>query len=386
MTAIYDIIICGGGAAGLNLTMELIDKGLSDLQILIIEQDHKNNNDRTWCFWDKESRFFDPLLTNTFSTFQFYSKSSHLDMDIHPYKYKMLRSAPFYKFIHKKIDQAPNITYLHESIKSISEQANEVIVYTNMGKYKGKQIFKGFLDKGWEKESQLHVSQHFKGWMIESKKPVFNPSSAIFMDFRIPQEGEIRFFYVLPVSEYEALVEIAIFSNEILPKDEYNQHIKEYIRQYLQIEDYIIKEEEFGIIPMTSYPFWKHNTNRILHIGTAGGAVKPSSGYAFKRIVEHSQAIAGAIEKGQDLKDLHYFFRSKFYFYDRTLLDVFLIQQYSGEKIFDILFTKNEVNKILAFLDGKTSVLEESPILTSLPFLPFFKGFVRQVFSYLGGK
>ena len=47
------------------------------------------------------------------------------------------------------------------------------------------------------------------------------------MDFRVEQDDETRFFYVLPFNEREALVEIAIFSGEIPDPSFYDPFIKE---------------------------------------------------------------------------------------------------------------------------------------------------------------
>ncbi|HMQ07083.1 MAG TPA: lycopene cyclase family protein [Saprospiraceae bacterium] len=381
----YDIIICGGGASGMLLTRELISRNLSHLSVLVIEKENKNSNDRTWCFWDKEDRYFDHLLSNTFTYFEFYSKKSSLQFDLSPYRYKMLRSGPFYQYIHQLIDGSPNISWISAEIHSIIEIADLVEVNTEKGQYYGRWVFKSFPGNNWRSEPQLQVAQHFKGWFIETLNPAFNATSAIFMDFRIPQCEEIRFFYVLPLSNHQALVEIAIFSGEPLKSEEYDPIIRDYITQYLQIDQYQIIEEEVGIIPMTTYPFWKHNSRRIIHIGTGGGAVKPSSGYAFKRMLTHASFIAESFESGSIKGQSDSFFLNKYYFYDRTLLDVFLKQGQSGENIFDILFSTNKIMNVLSFLDGTTTLGEEISIFSSLPLLPFTKGFSRQVWQYYRG-
>ena len=49
----FDIIICGGGAAGLLLAHGLIQNNAFDhLSIVLIEKERKNQNDRTWCFFN----------------------------------------------------------------------------------------------------------------------------------------------------------------------------------------------------------------------------------------------------------------------------------------------------------------------------------------------
>ena len=61
----YDYIILGAGAAGLMLAREMAeDPWFNSYKILIIDKDEKNQNDRTWCFWEKGSGKYDHLLTN----------------------------------------------------------------------------------------------------------------------------------------------------------------------------------------------------------------------------------------------------------------------------------------------------------------------------------
>ncbi|MEO1385612.1 MAG: lycopene cyclase family protein, partial [Bacteroidota bacterium] len=59
-------------------------------------------------------------------------------------------------------------------------------------------------------DTKIH-QDHFlgikKGWYIQTKQSFFNPEEMILMDFRIPQDEDVRFVYVLPVSENKALIE-----------------------------------------------------------------------------------------------------------------------------------------------------------------------------------
>ena len=43
------------------------------------------------------------------------------------------------------------------------------------------------------------------------------------MDFSVPQKGNTRFMYVLPISATEALVEYTLFSEHLLEKTAYEE-------------------------------------------------------------------------------------------------------------------------------------------------------------------
>ena len=58
----FDIIICGGGAAGLLLANALSNEtAFKHLHIAIIEKEEKNTNDRTWCFWEEGEGKWDEI-------------------------------------------------------------------------------------------------------------------------------------------------------------------------------------------------------------------------------------------------------------------------------------------------------------------------------------
>ena len=183
----------------------------------------------------------------------------------------------------------------------------------------------------------------------------------------------------MPQSAKKALVEVAIFSNELLSQDNYDAIVKDYIQGYLQIENYHIDEEEFGVIPMTTYPFIKHNTKRIIHIGTGGGIVKPSSGYAFKRIQEHSDQLVKCIKKGTPLSKSYDGLNGRFLLYDKVMLHAMLHNGVSGEEIFTKLFDKRKASEIFKFLDQKTNFVEEVGIFRAPPMVPFTKSFFTVV-------
>ncbi|MEP6845552.1 MAG: lycopene cyclase family protein [Panacibacter sp.] len=84
----------------------------------------------------------------------------------------------------------------------------------------------------------------------------------------------------------------------ILAQQEYDAALQSYIKDYLQIDNYIITEEEFGIIPMTNFPFPK-GEEKIINMGTAGGHTKPSSGFTFRFIQKHAEAIVTALMGGE---------------------------------------------------------------------------------------
>jgi len=373
----FDYIILGGGGAGLSLAYRMInDKYFESKRIAIIEKGEKNSNDRTWCFWEIGDGPFEEIVDKRWDTLHFYSKTLEKTLDIKPYQYKMISGLSFYNYILPKIKNAPNITHIQAEVNKIQESDNEVKIETSAGTFYTPIVFKSYPSvQKIDKEKHLYVDQHFKGFVISTEEENFNPNQATFMDFRIPQEGDARFFYVLPQTTKKALVEVAIFSNDLLKKEEYNKIVSDYIKDYLKIEKYHIEEEEFGVIPMSTYPFTDHNSNRIFHIGTGGGIVKPSSGYAFKRMQEHSDQIIECLKKEKPLSESYKGLHGRFLLYDKVMLHAMLQNGVSGEELFTSLFKNKKASAIFKFLDQKTNFFEELGIFTAPPMWPFTKSF-----------
>ncbi len=361
----FDYLILGGGAAGLSVASGLAKSGK---KIGIIEKESKNSNDRTWSFWEKGAGVHDDIVHHKWTHLNFYASKSIVREDMDPYRYKMVRSADFYKKLHTELQTLDNVHYIQDEVVSTKEEKDYVSVNGRLASYTSHMLLDSIFRPEINPSETLYVAQHFGGWFVKTEKPAFDPTTATLMDFRIDQEGETRFFYVLPTSETEALVEIAIFSNDILQPEEYDPMIESYIEDYLSIGKYEIAEKESGVIPMTTYPFHKHNTDRIIRIGTSGGWVKPSSGYAFKRILEKSEELVNQLLDGKkpnvESSPWHKWM-------DRTMLKAILYNYASGKDAFDSLFGKSSPAEVFQFLDEENTTLENLRIMSSSPIVPF---------------
>jgi lycopene beta-cyclase len=372
----YDYIITGAGCAGLSLAVHLIHSGqFATKKILLVDEDAKNKNDRTWCFWEKGTNLFEPIVYRHWKKLWFYGEEFVKELTLQPYVYKMIRGIDFYTYCLEQITKQPNITFLQGRVEKVfSEDRTGIVV--NGETFYASYVFNSILfEKPTLKKNQHWLLQHFKGWVIQTNEPVFNRDVATLMDFRISQKHGTAFCYVLPHSEKEALVEYTLFTSTLLQQEEYDNELKEYVERLLQVKEYRIVDTEFGVIPMTNYRF-SAGKNKIVNIGTAGGQTKGSSGYTFYFIQQHSQAIVDSL-----LKNGHPFVEkpsARFHFYDSVLLRILRDNSLPGKEIFTTLFKKNSPANVLTFLNNKSTLPEELKIISSLPTLPFLKAAIRQ--------
>jgi lycopene beta-cyclase len=169
--------------------------------------------------------------------------------------------------------------------------------------------------------------------------------------------------YVLPFSETEALLEYTLFSGTPLAVEEYEEGIKNYIRDHLNIEKYQVVEKENGNIPMTCHPFWEGASKRIIPIGIAGGWAKASTGYTFKKSERKAKKLVRFLKTNRPLN--RFGGLDRFWFYDLLLLDILDRKNELGSQVFGVLFKRHEPQLIFKFLDEQTNFWEELRIMAS---------------------
>ncbi|MBO0331098.1 lycopene cyclase family protein [[Muricauda] lutisoli] len=377
----YDYIIIGAGAAGLLLADALgKDDFFASKSILVLDKDNKSKNDRTWCFWERGNGPYDGLIHKTWDHIYVGGQQLQKSTSIAPYTYKMLRGIDFYNHYLPKVKAYPNITWVQEEVTNVDEQEKEVLVITASKKYTGQTVFSSLYDASIPlKQSKFPVlQQHFVGWIIKTEQSVFKFGEATFMDFSVPQKGNTRFMYVLPFSENQALVEYTLFSEHLLETNEYEEAIKTYIKTKFGDIPFVIEETEYGSIPMTCYPFHRHNSDRIFYIGIAGGWAKPSTGYTFYNT---SRQVPKLVEHVKARKPLSQFYqKSRFTFYDMLLLDILYENNHLGHEIFESMFKRRKASLILKFLENETNLWEELKIVTAPKPMPFIKALFKRIF------
>jgi lycopene beta-cyclase len=336
-TKSYDFIFLGTGCASLSILMRMIGSGrFADKTFLLIDKESKNNNDRTWCFWEKENGYFETIVYKKWNDLLFKTGELSLSLNIAPYKYKMIRGIDFYNYCFSKIALQSNIQIKYGKIdfeRNNSIKINGESLITNYA-----IVFNSIYLPAKKEQNKFYLLQHFKGWIIETSTNQFNPDQGTLMDFSISQKHGTTFIYVLPLTPNKALVEYTLFTKNLLQKEEYDLQLQNYIKQQLHISNFKIVEEEFGVIPMTNEDFTAYE-NGMYHIGTAGGQTKPSTGYTFQFIQKQaSQIVKDLILKKYLSKKINS--KKRFHFYDSTLLHILSKNKLQGKEIFTLLFSK----------------------------------------------
>ena len=376
----YDYIILGAGASGLMLAYRMAsDLFFDNKSILILDKDTDKGNDRTWSYWEEGLGEWDDIIDKTWDCVFFSDKSFSEIINISPYCYKMIRSETFYKKMWNKINTKSNVEFINTSVLNHKIVDNKVLVTTTLKSFSANKVFNSLPNTSYLKQDKYPVlQQHFIGWFIKTKVDTFDDTTATFMDFSVPQKGNTRFMYVLPMDKQTALFEYTLFSKDLLEVSEYEDAIKYYLKEK-GINDYEIIETEKGSIPMTSYDFTELNTSNVFNIGTAGGWTKASTGYTFRFTTKKTKDIVKLLKSGKDISK--YKSKSKFWFYDLLFLDVLANHNESGSTLFSSLFKKTNVKTIFRFLDEESNLWEDFKIITSVPSKNFISALFKRLFK-----
>ncbi|MEM1405614.1 MAG: lycopene cyclase family protein [Bacteroidota bacterium] len=378
-TTSYDFAIIGAGAAGLNLALAMVDKPyFKEKTILILDPDEKIKNDKTWSFWEKDENKLDAIVSKKWSKAVFTDRNGKSELlDLTPYFYKTIHALNFYTYAKKTLAQYSNVTWKRAGVDRIE---NEEIILTAETQYKiNAHIFDSRISGEFHTDtSSIKLLQHFKAWVIETEKDYFDDSSFVMMDFNLIWKDTTSFTYVLPYSTKKALIEFTFFSPDLVRDEDYDLMIERYIKEYLNISEYIVSDVEKGVIPMSDYPFHKANSRKVTKIGTAGSWVKPSSGYSFRNAIHLSQQIVKNI--GQGKPPAYGLLSVKHRFYDALFLDVLHSKNHLGPDLFASMYQRNKVRKIFKFLNEETSFPEDLKIMSTFPKTLFTKALLRKVF------
>lgn len=350
----------------------------SDKSILLIDAYQKKVNDRTWCFWQAGRGNWDQIVYRNWSTAVFANEHFRRDLNFDGYRYKMIRGVDFYNHVFAELAKYPNITFVSSQVINFEDTGAHVIVNTDTESYTCKKLLNSIYDPVIPLSQNKYpvLQQHFIGWHVKTESAIFDADRPTFMDFSIPQKGNTRFMYVLPLSANEAIVEYTLFSKELLPKEEYETAIKDYLLAK-NSGRYSLVDTEKGSIPMTSYPFWDNNTKNVLHIGSAGGWTKASTGYTFRNADKKSDALISFLISGRDVSKFHR--KNRFWYYDLLLLDILFRTNYMGSQIFSSMFKDGNAAPIFKFLDEETTLTEDIKIINKCPKAPFLLALTRNI-------
>jgi lycopene beta-cyclase len=366
-----DLALVGGGGAA-SLVLAALDRhDVTGLRVAVVDPVRKRGQDRTWAFWGTPGTDLDPLLSASWSRVEVVTPAGRRVLSLAPLRYAMLRSGPVYDRA-AAAERRLGAVRIGAPAGELRDDGRRVTVHDPAGRV--------LVRAGWVLDSRprpprrpgrTNWLQHFRGWWLESEHPTFDPDRAVLMDFRTPQPDRgVSFGYLLPVSARYALVEYTEFSPARLPDAAYDAALRGYAGLLgLDLTALRLREVEEGVIPMTDGPFVRRPSARVVRLGTAGGATRPSTGFTFSAMLRQADQVARALAAGRPPVPAPAYPR-RHRWLDAVALRALDRGHVAGVEFFGRLFDRNPAQRVLRFLDGVTSPAEELAVMRSSPLLP----------------
>jgi lycopene beta-cyclase len=369
MTPDTDVLILGGGCAGLSLAVALAERAPA-MRVDTLEARMDYTRDRTWCFWNSAPHPFSGGVTHRWDSWRVSHAGAEARQRSLHYRYEHLPADRFYELAIDRVKDAGQQLTLGVDVQSVRQRDDLYEVQTQHGIVRSRWVFDSRPPS--LPGSQPLLAQRFTGWHVRTQSPCFDASVVDLMDFQPTDEcGRTMFFYVLPFSSTEALVEATYLEQPALPPADAEAALRLYL-QGLCGDAYEVLYRESAMLPMGEQRPRSRSgerRERMLSIGTRGGRVKASSGYAFQRIQRQSASIADALAHGNPIP---FSFEPPFYaVLDRIFLEALRRSPAHAATYFMAMFRRIPADTLVRFLSERASLSEILRVMLALPKLDF---------------
>jgi lycopene beta-cyclase len=383
-----DLIILGGGCAGLSLAMRLAELGEKAPKTLILESRTEYIHDRTWCFWGHPDAGMMELVSHEWNTFSISTPSDRIVRRCPTSPYQMIPSGAFYSAAQERIARIPGIELLLGTDVTSEPSKSKGNGLWSLMSGQGELSAKWIVDTrpgGLHGLAQPHLWQSFLGREIETEEDCFDPDCAELMDFSGSTPSGILFLYLLPFAKNRALVEATVFDPHPLTPLELESPLQSLLEKRLGGTPFSVLRSEHGILPMGQTPVTPPRELGLVRVGLTAGGARPSTGYAFQRIQRWARVCAAAMGEGQPPLP-----HAPDPIITRAMDDLFLrvlrARPELAPDLFLSLFRKVDPVRMAHFMSDRGRLSDCAVIITALPSAPFLWELPRTLLGSLGSR
>jgi len=292
--------ILGGGCAGLSFAAHLLQEGLNDKHITIIEPRKSYFRDRTWCYWKVSDHLFSSCVSHRWPKMKMCTESDAIIRELGQYPFEYIKADDYYNAAIALLKQHDNVDLLLETHPlSVQEESDRIIIETNQGTINADYLFDSRppnLDEELVGRND-YLLQCFIGWGVRTENPIFDPTLFTLLELDTTVKNPVFAYYILPTSEYEAVICPIYFFKENCryPDEIYEQRIKDYLLKH-HAGTYQVTHKEKAILPMMVFEGNRmHPTPRTYKLGTAAGLSRAITSALFLNIQRYNLELARLI-------------------------------------------------------------------------------------------
>jgi len=361
----FDVVCIGLGAASLSLLTRLAPEYTG--RVAVVEQQAALAADRTWCGWPLRPHPFSNAVTQSWHQWAITSANTRT-VQSGTHAYEMLSAAAVQTQAQAAIS-ARSDWAVHMNCTLVNQ--------TWTGEAWRLTLSSGdTLQARWVLDStppQISLRrpwlwQSFVGYELRGITPT-HPDQVQLMDFRaVADPAVVGFFYELPITADQCLLEWTLFTREQPDLSEL-KHVLDAECQRRGWHRADILRTEQGHLPMQPIP--PQGQRNLLKIGTAGGAMRPATGYAFHHIQRWADACGQAMLFGQDPILAH---RPRWLdWMDGVFLESLWQAGAQAPDRFVQLFDRAPSAAVTRFLMSEPSWRDTLQIMQALPKIPLLK-------------
>ncbi len=363
----FEYAIAGGGLSGLALASSICRSQEhihgERKSLCLIEPRQKYEQDHIWSFWNNVQMDLNVPVKKQWTKWKVRYGKKTFQCICPKYPYCAVLAQDFYAHSQSLLGKSNNVDiFFGESLEQVEYRETSIMLNTNARKLSTRLLF----DSRPPSFDPSDFKQDFFGLHIRTSQNVFDPDCVTLMDFSgIEMSKGFHFFYVLPFSATEALVESVYVGLAGSTQAEHRRMLVDYLKTEYGLERFSEIYVERGCLPMQSIT--SHNADRRHYsIGTRAGLLRPSTAYGFASIHVFSNQLASALNESQ-LPAPPEGLSEKSKILDLVLLNYLRDRPQDGPLLLSSLFKKVSPEILIRFLADRSSLVDDAAIFTAMP-------------------
>jgi lycopene beta-cyclase len=385
--ASVELAIIGGGCAGLSLARELAqriapsgDRDNPDSQrvsVVVLEPRTEYIDDRSWCFWATEDHPLSHVVSHRWQRWR-YGVAGEPPSVVHSdvYSYQHLRSINFYRGALEQIGRCEQIELrLGVEVLALDPDPAGWRIRTDHGDLIAAKVVDTRPPAAPQRDASV-MFQCFLGVELRFSQPVgLDPGHIDLMTDMATEPKGFRFSYVLSFAPDHLLAEVTYFSPQPLCETELTADLERLLRERGWSDGTVVRSE-CAVLPMGLPELDLGATATMVRAGMGGGALRPASGFGFRRIQRWAQLCADTYTTSAILSPqpaAHWRQR----WMDHLLLCVLRDRPELAPRVFEQLLRRCPADRFVRFMDDSASLADTIFVIAAMPKLPFIAAAVR---------
>jgi lycopene beta-cyclase len=353
--------------------------------VIVIEPREQYSDDRSWCFWASHDHSFSDLVSKRWAKWRFgLAGEPSVVAHSQTYSYQHLRSMDFYSDALEQIGKCPQIRLqLGTQVVAVEPDPAGWRIHTDHGDVIATQVVDTRPPPPQLSDQSL-MFQCFLGVELRLLQPPgTDPQHLDLMaDMTTAPEG-FRFSYVLAFADDHLLAEVTYFSPRPLTQTELEPDLDRLLSERGWTQSDVVRTE-YAVLPMGLPPNDQDPssaavgsaTETLIRAGMGGGALRPASGFGFRRIQRWAVLCAESYCTAGRLRSqpLAVWPQRRM---DYLLLCVLRDRPELAPRLFWRLLSRCPTDRFVRFMDDSASLMDTLYVIAAMPKIPFIGAAMR---------